>query len=114
MVRRARKPSVTPASGDCRSRRLASPSTRLASLLNAIFSSNQLKEGSDGDEESSDTSSDLFELENLVALANSGSSCHRTCEDELPVYGTTGARLAHDIGLVHCRPFGYISHGQSC
>ena len=73
-------------------------------------------EGSDGGEESSDASSDLFELENLAALApaNGGSGCRRTCEDELPVYGTTGAGLAQDIGLVRRRPFGYVSHGRSC
>jgi hypothetical protein len=41
-------------------------------------------EGSDGGGESSDASSDLFELENLAALApaNGGSGCRRTCEDE--------------------------------
>ncbi|CAD6205078.1 unnamed protein product [Miscanthus lutarioriparius] len=67
-------------------------------------------EGSDGGEESSDASSDLFELENFAALApaNSGSGYRRTCEDELPVYGTTGAGLAHDIGLVRRRPFGTL------
>ncbi|CAD6254911.1 unnamed protein product [Miscanthus lutarioriparius] len=115
-ARRARKPSAAPASGDCRSCRPASPGARLASLLNAIFSGKQLEEGSDDGEESSDASSDLFELENLAALApaNSSSGCRRTCEDKLPVYGTTGAGLAHDIGFVRRRPFGYVSHGRSC
>ncbi|AQK65560.1 Protein BIG GRAIN 1-like [Zea mays] len=74
-------------------------------------------EDSDGGEESSDASSDLFELENLAALApaNGGPGCRRTCENELPVYGTTGAGLGNDSRLVRRRrPFGYVSHGRSC
>ncbi|KAJ1257047.1 hypothetical protein BS78_K229300 [Paspalum vaginatum] len=64
-------------------------------------------EGSDGGEESSDASSDLFELENLAAVApaNRRSGCRRACGDELPVYGTTGAGLRHDVG--RRRPFGH-------
>ncbi|CAL4941674.1 unnamed protein product [Urochloa decumbens] len=67
-----------------------------------------------GGEESSDASSDLFELENLAAIApgSGGVHCRRACGDELPVYGTTGAGLRHDIGHRR-RPFGYGSHGRS-
>ncbi|XP_062206054.1 protein BIG GRAIN 1-like [Phragmites australis] len=68
---------------------------------------------SDGGEESSDASSDLFELENLAAIApvNGGGCRGGACGDELPVYGTTGVGLRHDIG--RRRPFGYGSLGQS-
>ncbi|CAN6299526.1 unnamed protein product [Urochloa humidicola] len=72
-----------------------------------------------GGEESSDASSDLFELENLAAAIAPGSGgvrCRRACGDELPVYGTTtGAGLRPDIGRRR-RPFGYGSHdhGRSC
>ncbi|TKV93864.1 hypothetical protein SEVIR_9G257300v4 [Setaria viridis] len=71
-------------------------------------------EDSDGGEESSDASSDLFELDNLAAIApaTGGGHCRRACADELPVYGTTGAGLRHDIG--RRLPFGYSSHGRSC
>ncbi|WVZ58812.1 hypothetical protein U9M48_009041 [Paspalum notatum var. saurae] len=68
-------------------------------------------EGSDGGEESSGESSDLFELENLAAVApaNGRSGCRRACGDELPVYGTTRAGLRHDIGRRRRRPFGHGS-----
>ncbi|OEL17371.1 Protein BIG GRAIN 1-like [Dichanthelium oligosanthes] len=74
----------------------------------------EVEEDSDGGEESSDASSDLFELENLAPIApgSGGAHCRRACGDELPVYGTTGAGLRHDIGRRH--PFGYGSHGRSC
>ncbi|KAL6883343.1 hypothetical protein ACP4OV_010757 [Aristida adscensionis] len=63
---------------------------------------------SDGGEESSDASSDLFELESLAAT---GPTSARTCGDELPVYGTTGVGLRHDTG--RRRPFGYGSLSRS-
>ncbi|PAN47495.1 hypothetical protein PAHAL_9G296200 [Panicum hallii] len=73
----------------------------------------EVEEDSDGGEQSSDASSDLFELENLAAIApgSSGTRCRRACGAELPVYGTTGAGLRHDIG--RRRPFGYGTHGRS-
>ncbi|CAN6311242.1 unnamed protein product [Urochloa humidicola] len=74
-------------------------------------------DGGCGGEESSDASSDLFELENLaaaIAPGSGGARCRRACGDELPGYGTTGAGLRHDIG--RRRPFGYGTHGhgRSC
>ncbi|KAG2538264.1 protein BIG GRAIN 1-like [Panicum virgatum] len=74
----------------------------------------EVEEDSDGGEQSSDASSDLFELENLAAIApgSSATRCRRACGDELPVYGTTGAGLRHDIG--RRRPFGYGTPGRSC
>ncbi|KAL6641171.1 hypothetical protein ACP70R_019352 [Stipagrostis hirtigluma subsp. patula] len=63
---------------------------------------------SDGGEGSSDASSDLFELESLASGAPASA---RACGDELPVYGTTGAGIRHDIG--RRRPFGYGSLGRS-
>ena len=73
----------------------------------------EVEEDSDGGEQSSDASSDLFELENLAAIApgSSATRCRRACGDELPVYGTTGAGLRHGIG--RRRPFGYGTHGRS-
>ncbi|GJM84470.1 hypothetical protein PR202_ga00140 [Eleusine coracana subsp. coracana] len=66
-------------------------------------------------EESSDGSSDLFELDNLAAAAPAGGGGgrnRRACGDELPVYGTTGVGLRRgDIG--RRRPFGYGSLARS-
>uniref|UniRef100_A0A0A9AAU6 Uncharacterized protein n=1 Tax=Arundo donax TaxID=35708 RepID=A0A0A9AAU6_ARUDO len=64
---------------------------------------------SDAGEESSDASSDLFELENLAAVdPESGGGVHRrACGDELPVYGSTRFGHRNDIG--RRRPFGYGS-----
>lgn len=70
---------------------------------------------SGGSEESSDASSDLFELESLAALApvNGISGCRRTFENELPVYGDDW----NWAWARHCSrpspPFGYVSHGRS-
>ncbi|XP_062200487.1 protein BIG GRAIN 1-like [Phragmites australis] len=68
---------------------------------------------SDGGKESNDGSSDLFELENLAAVAPASRRGFRdgAWGDELPVYGTTGVELRHDIG--RRRPFGYGSLGRS-
>ncbi|KAF8720453.1 hypothetical protein HU200_023696 [Digitaria exilis] len=64
-------------------------------------------------EKSSDASSDLFELENLAAIGTRSGGAHfrRACGDELPVYGTTGVGLRHDIS--RRRPFGHGSHSRS-
>ncbi|GJN20513.1 hypothetical protein PR202_gb07902 [Eleusine coracana subsp. coracana] len=66
-------------------------------------------------EESSDGSSDLFEIDNLAAGAPAGGGGgrhRRVCGDELPVYGTTGVGLRRgDIG--RRRPFGYGSLARS-
>ncbi|XP_062213553.1 protein BIG GRAIN 1-like [Phragmites australis] len=63
---------------------------------------------SDEDEESSDASSDLFELENLAAIApaTGGVGAYR---DELPVYETT--RVVLNRGIGHGHGHGY-AHGS--
>ncbi|XP_040384447.1 protein BIG GRAIN 1-like [Oryza brachyantha] len=62
----------------------------------------EVEADTDGGEEGSDASSDLFELDNLAAIAPAGGrgSSYR---DELPVYGTTVHR---DVGRRR-RPYGY-------
>ncbi|TKV97912.1 hypothetical protein SEVIR_9G525500v4 [Setaria viridis] len=64
---------------------------------------------SDEDDESSDASSDLFELENFAAVAPAagGAGAYR---DELPVYETTRVVLNRAIG--HGHGHGY-AHGRS-
>lgn len=58
----------------------------------------------DGGEESSDASSDLFELDSLAAIAPAGGR-DGSYGDELPVYGTTGVGIRRDIG--RRRPYGH-------
>lgn len=58
----------------------------------------------DGGEESSDASSDLFELDSLAAIAPAGGR-DGSHGDELPVYGTTGVGIRRDIG--RRRPYGH-------
>uniref|UniRef100_J3LKJ4 Uncharacterized protein n=2 Tax=Oryza brachyantha TaxID=4533 RepID=J3LKJ4_ORYBR len=59
-------------------------------------------ESDEDDDESSDASSDLFELENFAAIAPAGAAYR----DELPVYETTRVALNRAIG------HGY-GHGRS-
>uniref|UniRef100_A0A0D9XJD9 Uncharacterized protein n=1 Tax=Leersia perrieri TaxID=77586 RepID=A0A0D9XJD9_9ORYZ len=61
-----------------------------------------------GEEESSDASSDLFELDSLAAIAPANFAGDRggSYGDELPVYGTTGVGTHRDIGRRR-RPYGY-------
>ncbi|KAF0893905.1 hypothetical protein E2562_031438 [Oryza meyeriana var. granulata] len=70
----------------------------------------EVEADTDGGEESSDASSDLFELDNLAAIAPAGDR-GGSYRDELPVYGTTGVGIHRDIG--RRRPYGYAL-GRSC
>ncbi|XP_062210068.1 protein BIG GRAIN 1-like [Phragmites australis] len=68
---------------------------------------------SDEDDESSDASSDLFELENLAAVAPGagGAGAYR---DELPVYETTRVVLNRAVGHGHGHGHGHgYAHGRS-
>ncbi|KAG8036309.1 hypothetical protein GUJ93_ZPchr0186g16422 [Zizania palustris] len=60
-----------------------------------------------GDDESSDGSSDLFELDNLATIAPTSFSGGRggSYGGELPVYGTTGVGIHR--GIERRRPYGY-------
>uniref|UniRef100_A0A0E0M7D8 Protein BIG GRAIN 1-like n=1 Tax=Oryza punctata TaxID=4537 RepID=A0A0E0M7D8_ORYPU len=64
----------------------------------------EVEADTDGGEESSDASSDLFELDNLASIAPAGGR-GGSYGDELPVYGTTGVGIRRDIG--RRRPYGY-------